>query len=318
MQKVLLLPILFFIIVTAYSQNADLIKNYKFRVEKYKAIDLGFNTNGQNSNNFGNGIINRSINAGLNTNLICLRSTDKIYRVINSGLITSFESNSKKDISNPFKIRQANITPYFTVNNKWYFKNNFLEIGTEILAGSNSRKETNLLASTSSSKYNVKNFEENLVVGVGKGRLENVTDMQNAIWLAKILEEDKNLSRKLTLDEINGLAKELTKSNNFRILDNRRKIIYTLKVIDKYLQSKNVIAKTDINYFANLNDILYFANNAFRQSGTIKYVRLIPHFGNNEDIGEQKVSSSVNKYIYSNKNIGAKLRIGYEKYKPIN
>jgi hypothetical protein len=317
MRKKLLAFTLLFLSFVAFSQDKQLLKDYKYRINKYKALDLGFNTDGQSNNNYAGYGGSRSIDGGLNVNFFSIKSTDKIYRTISSGVAGNFSSRTDNSVTSSNKYKQIYVVPSININNKWYAENNFIELGASIKAEINTRNNKIIRGIIEEDARSDKNVDINFTIGVGKGRLENITDMQNALWLATILQDDKNLNRKLTKDEVNDLAKVITQSNNFRILDGRKRIQYILTRVDTYLQSKNVVNKTDIKYFTNLNDVIFFANNFYRQAGTIKYIKIIPRLRNNKIVAEQFMApTNKNVNSYFEKEIA--LRIGFEKYRPIN
>lgn len=140
--------------------------------------------------------------------------------------------------------------------------------------------------------------------------------MQNALWLNKILTEDGNLSKALTEEEIIELAKTITTANNFRILDGRRRIKFILKKVDEYLQSKSLITKTDINYFSNLNDIIFFANNFSRKTGSTKFIKIIPTLELNKD-SRNFIEAREYKSTTENNRTALSLRIGTENFNPL-
>jgi hypothetical protein len=317
MIKYILITTSLFLSFAAFSQDKQLLKEYKYRINQYKALDLGFNTGGQSNNNYAGYGGSRSIDGGLNVNFFTIKSTDKIYRTINSGVVGNFSSSTENSVTSTNKYKQFYVAPNVNINNKWYAENNFIELGASIKAEINTRNNKIIRGIIAENARSDKNVDINFAIGVGKGRLENITDMQNALWLATILKDDKNLNRKLTKDEVNDLAKVITQSNNFRILDGRKRIQYILTKVDTYLQSKDVVNKTDIKYFSNLNDVVFFANNFYRQAGTIKFIKIIPRLRNNKIMSEQLIAPT-NKDIntYFEKEIA--VRIGFEKYKPIN
>jgi len=75
-----------------------------------------------------------------------------------------------------------------------------------------------------------------------------------------------------------------------------------------------VISKTDIHYFTHLNDILFFANNSQRLSGTEKFIRLTPGIsGGKQD--QTLYDTSVNNNHYTNKSMV--LTVGFNKFLPV-
>ena len=313
-----LLPVfLTFSFFTAFCQDKKLFENYQNRVKGYKAVDMFLGTGGNSSNNYQGYGTNRTLGGGTVANIIAIKSTDKIYRIIQANLSGYFSFNTENTTINTNKSRQLYFSPNVNINNKWYSANNFFELGTNLRFANKAENNKTPNGFVSNTKFSDNNVDMNFTIGVGNGRLEIVTDLQNALWLAKILHNEKNINRKLTDDEINDLAKTITQSVYFRVLDGRKRIQYVLKKVDAYLQSRNVIEKTDINYFSNLNDVLFLANNFFRQEGKLKYIRLIPRVLNN-NIRNEQLGAVTNKNTNSYFANEVSLRMGLEKYKPLN
>ena len=155
-----------------------------------------------------------------------------------------------------------------------------------------------------------------LTLGIGKGRLENVTDMQNALWLSKSLEEAGRFSHTLSAAELNELGKTITKANNTRVLDARKRTQFILETIDNYFQQNGLINRTDIKYFSNLNDVVFFAFNDQRLSGTDKFIRLKPSIEKfNLKYDEQPTDNRSGNKAF---NYSGLLSVGINKYVPKN
>lgn len=213
----------------------------------------------------------------------------------------------------------------------------FTELGADISGRIYANK--NELSNYQSPLQNKQNdYSIAVNMGIGKGRLENITDMQNALWLYKALEEEKRLSRSLSADELNELGRTITLANNTRVLDFRKRTQFMLETTDKFFQQKNLLTATDIRYFSSLNDILFFAINNPRLSGTEIYVRLTPAIknANRDEINnslftnyENRVvnksvllSAGISKYIAVNlrhqNNYGMSLKLNYDLYHETN
>ena len=191
----------------------------------------------------------------------------------------------------------------------------FTELGTAISGNFYKTKDVTK-ALPFPSKDNQTEYSIALNMGIGKGRLENVTDMQNALWLYKSLVAVKSLSATLSADDLNGLGQSITKGNNTRVLDLRKRTQFLLSTVDSFLQQKGLITKTDIIYFSNLNDILFFAFNNPRLAGTEKFIRLTPAITgwNNE----QANGNGINKYKHRFNTQSLILSSGFSKYIPAN
>ncbi len=199
--------------------------------------------------------------------------------------------------------------------NKWFTKKMFTELGADISGNFFRNKETTTGIITAA-KNNQAQYSTELTMGIGKGRLENVTDMQNALWLYKELIKVDRLGAILSDDDLLGLGRSITKGNNTRVLDSRKRTQFLLTTVDNYLQQKGAINKTDITYFSNLNDILFFAFNSPRFAGTEKFIRLTPSIkGSNTN---QVLNNGIEKFEHDFTAQSVILSLGFKKYKPVN
>lgn len=110
-------------------------------------------------------------------------------------------------------------------------------------------------------------------LGVGKGRLELVTDAATAMFMLKDLEKAGCLSRPLMREDVLLLSQVITSQNNFRFFDTRMKRIRQLQLVDSVLQSRGLLKTSSIQNFAILNDNLYFTNLSPRSSGSLWSVK---------------------------------------------
>ena len=317
MRKTLLIIVLFLCAHSLFSQQDSLLKKFKYRIDHYQAVNFNFGAGTQ----FNKSEIpattnkNRYLSGGLGGGYYLLKSTDNMLLTASAGLNTVLGTGNSDNDSIHQKSSSFDLVPSFSILNKWFSKKMFTEFGTD----------ASLQYSTS--KFNVtgylspfknKNADYSIAIhtGIGTGRLENITDMQNALWLYKELTAEKIIARQLTGDELNELGRAVTAGNNTRVLDARRRTKFILAIVDNYLQQKGVISKTDINYFSSLNDILFFAINNPRLAGTEKYIRFTPAIASwNND---QDASNSIDKFQHRFNTKSLLLSLGVGKYIPTN
>ena len=250
-----------------FSQQDSLLKNFKYRINTFRAISLGANGGGQYTrthpvigpNNYSSG------GGNIAASYYTAKSTDKILLTTSTYLYTSFSTTKDNDPASRYTRKNFEVSPGIYALNKWFSRNRFVELGTTVSGDVNTSKDrsSNDPAAT---KYDRNAYSIAVYTGIGTGRLENITDMQNALWLYKALEAAGSLSRALTTEEQNDLGRAVTRANNTRVLDSRKRTQFVLTTVDEYLQQRGLISKTDINYFSNLNDILFFAYNIPRLS----------------------------------------------------
>jgi hypothetical protein len=277
MKKTLLIVVLFLSVQNVFSQQDSLLKKFKYRIDHYQAINFnaGAGTQFIRSELIATTNKDRGLFGSLGGNYYLLKSTDKMLLNASAGLGTALSVSKSNNISTFQKNSGFSFAPSLSILNKWFTKKMFTELGTDAslqyLTYKHDASDYTVPSKSKNADYSI-----SVHTGIGTGRLENVTDMQNALWLYKELTAEKLISRQLTADELNELGKAITAGNNTRVLDARRKTKFILATVDNYLQQKSAISKTDINYFSSLNDILFFAINNPRLTGTEKYIRFTP------------------------------------------
>ena len=262
MRKPLLLFTLFIQATLLYSQPDSVLQDFKFRNANYRAISIGVNGSGMFDNtNYTNGTLNQyAVGFSGTFQFQQSRSTEKQLLNLSVSLAPFFTSNNADNVTDNTKTKSISILPNFYLNNKWFSKKMFTEVGVEGFANLTRAKNSyDIPTVVQKIRETVGSFA--LTLGIGKGRLENVTDMQNALWLSKSLEEAGRFSHTLSAAELNELGKTITKANNTRVLDARKRTQFILETIDNYFQQNGLINRTDIKYFSNLNDVVFFAFN---------------------------------------------------------
>ena len=339
MRKTILILLFSVSVYNLYSQQDVLLKRFKYRVSNYRAINLNVGGDGQLYNrDFVTGDHNsNSLSGDLGGSFYKIKSTDKVLLNISANAGLNFNSGKAKDATSNNKSRSFFASSQVSVLNKWFREKLFAELGANLSAAGNGYKYTSV-SPAAAEKNKQNDYTAAINIGIGKGRLENITDMQNALWLYKTLQEEQRLSRSLTDNELDELGHTITLANNTRVLDFRKKTQFILETTDKFFQQKNVLTANDIRYFTALNDILFFASNSQRLSGTEIYIRLTPAILNasrneiNTSVStknENKIlnksvllSAGINKYLPSNlrhqNNYGFSLRLDYISYHEAN
>lgn len=288
MKKIVPLSILIFLALNNFAQQEDsLLKNFKFRIDHYRALNFSLDGGGNYNKAKGTNAANSEYSeysGNLGAMYTTVKSTDRLLQTSSSYLWSSYTGNNRSVTIPAEKIRNLNFHPEYRINNKWFNQNNsFFELDAHGSVNLQSSKYSySSLYNTSKQIVNLYNGD--VTIGVGKGRKEDITFMQNALWLYKDLKENNKLNGDLSYADLYELGKAINQANNTRVLDARRRTKYILKSVDEYLQRKNLINQCDINYFTSLNDILFFPLYNPRTAGTEKFVRLTPTISSNYQI----------------------------------
>lgn len=293
-----------------HAQEKKLIENYKFRIPQYKAIVLNGSLWSRNFRNNDSSTTNANIN--LFPSLEIRKSTDKVIQSYGISYQGNYSFASSKQNQNKFKSSSLSTTaiPYF--NYRRYFEKKFY-VETNVIVGGGLGRDK---SGNNSQQSNIGQYFSNTIVGVGKGRIENVTDIQNAIWLHRNLKNAKLISRALTDGEINDLARALTQARNVRLLDSRRFIKNILKSAHEHLQTTGALVQNNIDYFNTLNDILFYAGNNYRASGKEFYIKAGPAIGFSKQEVNTPAMSTIN--TTNNKNGFLQASAGYRSFKPLS
>ncbi|HLG41515.1 MAG TPA: hypothetical protein VI461_17675, partial [Chitinophagaceae bacterium] len=316
MRKILLTLTLSFLFLPLLSQDS-LLKSFKFRNVNYRAMTFeAYGSGGYANTDYTYGKNKtQTLSGSLGTTFYMVKSNDKILLNASGGFYISQNAGKNENTSGENKYRSFRLTPQFSVLNKWFSRKFFTELGVDARTGFSFLKD--IFSNPSNTiKNNEDNYSLSVTAGIGKGRLENITDMQNALWLYDALQKESRLSRPLSAGELNGLGQAIIKANNTRVLDSRKRTQFLLETADDYLQQNALINKTDIRYFSGLNDILFFAINYNRLSGTEKYIRLTPAliYQNQEQSQTFPATNNDSKSTVRS----ARLSAGFSRYSPVN
>lgn len=300
------------LVIPAFCQQDSLLKSFKFRNSNYRIVNfnLGGGSFYDRSQPVSGAIKNSAASASGSVNYYTVKSTDKILLTTSAGFGTNYYTDKTTSTSENNKTKSFSISDNVSFLNKWFTKNNFTELGTDI-ASNFSRDKNNISTFPAVTKIEQNYYSFALNTGIGTGRLENITDMQNALWLSKALSVSGSLSHPLSATELNELGRTITKVNNTRILDSRKRTQFILAILDNYFQQGR-INKSDITYFSNLNDILFFAFNTPRLSGTEKFIRFTPAISGNSTTSIQ--NNNVDDYKDRSTSQSIVLSTGFNKY----
>lgn len=317
MKKTTLITSLSFLYFHSFAQQDSLLKNFKFRISNYRIVTLNLYQNAEygKTNYPSYNAENTSASGNLFAEISTIRSTDNLQLTLTTGAGSNIAHSRNNNQPGKIDYTTAGVNGNFSVLSRWFNKNYFIEAGTTLSGFTNGQKTKNITTELVE-KNTLGTYHGTIYAGIGTGRLENIRDMQNALWLNKELTESSSLTRELTPEELNELGRSITKGNNTRVLDVRRKTKFVLRTVDEFLQSKGLISKTDINYFTGLNDILFFAINDSRLSGTEKFIRLIPDIWGSNSIAS--LTPTNDKLTIKPQSKSALVTIGFNTYQPLN
>ena len=269
MRKLLILLSLFTFLITtglkAQYNNYNL-NSYTNPDFKKKSLDLGLNSIGKfyknnttNNNNL-NGVFTFAYNNNKNSN--------KIQETLVLGVTGSINHNTFDSIDNQ-KSRVYSTGLHFDQKAHYYIDNKrFYEISPRVETSYKYSK--NKLASTDYYKQKSNNFRSEFEVdlGIGKGRIENVTYARQAVYILDALSNKGFLKKHLNTNQINTFASQISIIKNKRYFDARERTIDELNYINNYLISMNYIDTVNTaDYFLSLNDLWQNGDQQLRWAG---------------------------------------------------
>lgn len=162
-----------------------------------------------------------------------------------------------------------------------------------------------------------KNLNLNATIGVGLGRMEDVTDARQAIYILEALKENKVLSNNIDAAKINEFAKVISTVKDKRFLDARLHKIDELTTVDKFLKDNNLLTSSDISYFTALNDMWEYGDLFERKYGHEMWIRNISGYQWLRNKRYENQLGYVNDYYTTTYSFTNKIAFGFEYSKPI-
>jgi hypothetical protein len=317
MKPVLLIAFSILIFSAAAQQKlqAQALQNYKYRTNGFKLLSV----NGGLSNNISIGNYpnqSNSLNIAPVINYYAIKSTDKKQAETNANMQPVFYFNSNRASNNNQKQSSGGLTSNFTTTTKKFKGTNFIETGFFITPSVDLNKS--IFTDTLIQKNNNYNAAMGFTIGIGKGRIENVTDAQMAYFILTDLQKQKLLTKDFDSANLIDLAKTITALNNTLLFDFRRKRIFELQQIDSFLQKSNLIDKYSIGYFTTLADNWYYAFNPNRRHGKQKYIRWQPGVAYSNKSENQTKSGILTSQKNSSSSVIGTLALGIDNYSAKN
>ncbi|MCE5332310.1 MAG: hypothetical protein LLF95_09235 [Bacteroidales bacterium] len=259
-------------------KNFDLSKYYTPDIVR-NAMDLNFNSAGQYSNSKGryedpawtvdssstsniNGTINSSFNTYKNTR-------KRISSLTLNGYFSGAYSSNRETTGSTDKRNSNAGSLGVNYSDKFYSTSTFF-LSAGIIAWLNPRNyRQNEEMRLYQKKTNGKNigYTFNPSVGIGIGRIEQVQDARQAIYMLNDLSKKGVLTRQLTDNEVFSLAQQMSTVKNKRFLDSRLRLIDEVTAIDAFFVSNGLLNKSDAAYFTTLYDNWLYGAAFERKSG---------------------------------------------------
>lgn len=328
MKKIIFVVIAIIFFGQGYAQISKFnLSDYKLPDMKRHFLETNFDLSG-NNNYYKQPIYSQNVYDEQNANEYSGRISINYSSYLNKATVQrqaygginlgSYFSNTK--LNDTLKNENYNIYPRlnYTIINRRYFKNaKFIE--TDFYGYYSFQKSHGYSRNPSIGALyaDSKTHEINayLPIKMGTGRIEEVQDARQAVYLLDELAKQNRVKVNLKNEDVLAFAKLISELKNKRFFDTRIREIYEIEAIDSFLQANNYVLKSDARYFTTLRDFWDYGNTPIRKSGTRVSVGIIPGFYIYDNIRE----GNIDFYYYQNINayfVNAGIEVIREK--PIN
>ncbi|MFT3753228.1 MAG: hypothetical protein QM800_10265 [Paludibacter sp.] len=305
----------------------DLSKYYTPDIVRSKLDFSGSGSGVANSseNAYSNNINDHYFNGSLNSSFSNIVNTRSLIRSLNASVLFSGNSGSSLDNANTnyesgVFSNNVGIGAFYQLYNT---KKQFISFGGSGSFAFRTSKNTKTDSLAKYDFYKDNNFWGSIYIniGAGIGRIENVTDAQQTIYLLNAFAKNKILTKDLSENEIFQLAQCISQVKNKRFLNARLHMIYEISQVDSFFVKNNLISKQDARYFTTLYDIWLYGDKFERRAGQKIELSLTPLFS--KSYGYSKSHNYIPATIFSTSesfsnggNANYQLMLSYEYEKP--
>lgn len=207
---------------------------------------------------------------------------------------SSYFYNTKEDEKLIFK--NSGITPSlsYQINNRKYFHDLWFfetDLDLNYQYGKSKRFSTDSSGSSESNDNSQSNdFLGYVPLRFGIGRIEQVQDARQAIYIFEELSKIERVSSNITDEQIIEFARLISQLKKKRFFDSRLRRMAEIESLDSFLISNNFVSKQDARYFTTLGDFWDNGNNPIRNSGTRFSGAILPgfHYYDFNNTGDEK------------------------------
>jgi len=257
--------------------NFDLNKYYTPDIVR-NALDLDFNSSGRststNSKYDNQTVPNESFSSNIGGTINSSFSTYKNTRkrisslTLNGSFSGSYSSYwETTELTNKRNNNASGLGVNYS--DKFYNKSTlFLSAGIIArLNPTNNKQQLQSDPNPRETNEKINQYYFNPSIGIGIGRIEQVQDARQSIYMLDDLSKKGILSRQLTNNEVFSLAQQMSTIKNKRFLDSRLRLIEEVTAIDAFFVSNGLLDKSDAAYFTTLYDNWLYGAAFERKSG---------------------------------------------------
>ncbi len=337
MIKKLLIPLILGFFIAKSQVTTFKLEDYKYRTPGFKALAFSAYSAGS-TNSAGSHTFNLRPELTYSKQL---STDDRQFYLLMSG--TTGINYFKEKLSNHFI---SDLGFDMTLTSVQYNGLKFTEYGVSASAALGFTKQKDLVGNQKIASDQITIIP---YVGIGKGRLEDVSNAQMVLFILEDLRDAGKIKKEISAEIANNFTDFITQLYNMRIFDGRIRRMYELEQIDSFMRANKMLSAYDIktyniindnwgfalqpnsvdayyarsgslliaNSFSNLSDRLNkdgILNQGRRYNGTRLYARLLPVL---RDSSHNTKADTLPEKIL-NRGAGAAVEIGVIDSKPIS
>lgn len=267
-------------------------------------LDFSLNSSGDISDYKAHDNDKASLNANFTTKFSRLKNTRPYIGEQQASF--SFRGLYTNDRTYTEKNKETKLTFSYSTANRFYKPNKFFySLNGSAYLDYNRANNKKVDETKQKGSY----FTAFLGIGIGKGRIEPVTDARQAVYIVEQLSEKGVLDRKLTDDEILALAKKIAIVKNKRFFDSRLHLINEITSVDSFFVQNHLIKSAGANYFTTLYDYWMYGDRFQRSAGLEFYAGLFSNYNHTFNKYNDGIPNKTNRYTPMT---GAELSLTYE------
>lgn len=315
--------LLFSSTVSAQTTTNYNLSAYKLPDYRYRQLETEFELSGNNNSTKQDDlkILDRSFKGNVVANYYSYMNSRKTQR--SQYLYATFNGQSAHSES-PINI--AGVSSIYSslsyqIYNKRYFANKiFVATGVytsyhygHINDTYEFQDTTSLIGDATTNEHDIR---VNIPLEFGIGRIEQVQDYQEAIYIYEDLLKSGRAVAGKSEQEVMELATLISRLKNQRYFDSRIKNIQDIETLDSFLIANNFKIQSDARYFATLVDNWNFVNHFIRESGTSIALAVTPNYNYYQNYKMHNLVDVRHKYMRGS--YGIEGGIVFKHHKPLN
>jgi hypothetical protein len=251
--KIILCVALFFIAHTATAQVTDFkLSDFKYRTNGFKALGVSVEGGAFGESKKNSSLLSLNSNLSISPSLSYMHNYSTNNRVLNFNFQTDgyLSKSGSSNINIKNKRSDYGLENLFNIEEKIYKNKYFIGFGGEGRFSFENKTEKKQTKSVNSA---IK-FKVNPFLGIGKGRIENVSNAQMALFILEDLYKAGKIKNKVSAENTLAFANLITQVYNRRIFDFRKRRMVEIEQIDSFLVANKILTVNDVRAINIISD----------------------------------------------------------------